>query len=93
MQVDLDLDLEAIIQRQVESGRYPNVGQVVRAALRHMEERERHMDGLRAAIAVADEQVARGEVVEWTPELHAEIMREAKEAAKAGKKPKADVLP
>jgi antitoxin ParD1/3/4 len=93
MQIDLDPQLEAIIREKVASGRYTNAGEVVRDALLQLQERERRLEELRAAITVADEQVARGEVVEWTPELHADIMRQAKAAAKAGKKPKADVLP
>ena len=32
---------------------------------------DRRLDELRAALAIGGEQIARGEVVEWTPELAA----------------------
>ena len=86
-------ELEAIVSRRVESGRYHDASEVVREALRQLEERERRLDELRAALAIGETQIARGEVVEWTPELAAEIWREAEEAAKSGKQPKADVVP
>ena len=93
MHVDLDPQLEALVREQVESGRYSSADEVVREAVRQLAERERRLEELRAAIAVADEQIARGEVAEWTPELRAEIWREAKADAATGKAPKADVLP
>ena len=93
MNVSLTPQLEALIREKVASGRYNNASEVVRDALRQMEERDRRLEALRTAIAVGDEQIARGEVVEWTPELRAEIMERAKAAAMAGKRPKADVIP
>ena len=93
MNVILTPELEAIVSRRVESGRYHDASEVVHEALRQLEERERRLDELRAALAIGEEQIARGELVEWTPELAAEIWVEAKEAAKAGKQPKADPLP
>lgn len=93
MNVSLTPQLEAMIRVKVETGRYRNADAVVREALRQLEEREQRLDELRTALAIGEEQVTRGEVVEWTPELAAEIWREAKEAAKAGQTPKADVLP
>jgi len=91
--VSLTPELEALIRQKVESGRYNNASEVVRDALRQLEAREQRLTELRAALAVAEEQIVRGEVVEWTPELHAEIMRRAREAARAGERPRADVCP
>jgi antitoxin ParD1/3/4 len=93
MNVTLPPQFETMVREKVATGRYSDASEVVQEALRQMEERDRRLDQLRAALAIADEQIARGEVVEWTPELRAEIMAEAREAAKAGKLPKADVLP
>jgi len=84
---------EETVQRIIATGRYHEIGQVVSVALRQLDERERGLDNLRAALAVGLEQVERGEVIEWTPELADEIWMEAQAAASAGKQPKADVCP
>lgn len=84
---------EDVVERIIEIGPYGTAEQVIGEALRQLEEREQRLIQLRAAIAIGDEAIARGDVVDWTPELHAEIFGAAKEAAKAGKKPKQDVCP
>jgi putative addiction module CopG family antidote len=73
VQLDLDRETEALIQQIVGGGRYRDAGEVVREAVRQLAERDRRLAELRAALAVAEEQVARGEVVEWTPQLAADI--------------------
>lgn len=93
MNVSLSPRLEAMIRQKVESGRYNDADAVVRDALRQMEGRDHRLSELRAALAVAEEQIARGQVVEWTTELHTKTMEQAIEAARAGKQPKADVCP
>jgi len=93
MNLSLSPDLEESIRRQVASGRYGSAEDVVRDALGYLLAREERLGELRAALAVAEEQIARGDVVTWTPELHAEILEQAKEAARAGARPKADVCP
>ena len=84
---------EAIVERILASGQYADADQVIGEALRQMEDREHRLAQLRAALAIGEEQIGRGEVVEWTPALHAEIMNEARAAAEAGAKPKPDVCP
>jgi antitoxin ParD1/3/4 len=86
-------EIESIIREKVASGRYANASEVVRDALRLLDEVEQRSLALHDALAQADEQTARGEVVEWTPQLHADILRRAAEAMKAGRQPKADVCP
>ena len=93
MNVSLTPQLEAMIRQKVESGRDNNASEVVRDARRHMEASKHRLFDLRAAVAVDEGQIARGRVVEWTPELHAEIMQRAREVAGAGKQPKAIVCP
>jgi antitoxin ParD1/3/4 len=93
MTVSLSPDLEELIRRQVASGRYGSADAVVREALGYLMAREERLGELRAALAVAEQQIARGDVVTWTPELHAEIFEQAREAARAGARPKADVCP
>jgi len=42
--VSLTLELEALVDSKVASGRYRSASEVVRAALRLLDERERHME-------------------------------------------------
>ena len=56
---------EAFLKEKVESGRIASASEVVREALRTLEEREAKLDRLRAYV---DERIAeadRGELVEW----------------------------
>ena len=61
MNVSLTPRLETMVREKVESGLYNNASEVVREALRSMEERDR-IQRLHAALAIGDEQYARGEV-------------------------------
>jgi antitoxin ParD1/3/4 len=65
---------------------------VVREALRLLEERDR-LARLRAAIAVGDAQIARGEGIPYTPELLVELDREVDERVRRGDRPNPDVWP
>jgi antitoxin ParD1/3/4 len=53
---------EAFIRNQVSAGRYNNASEVVRDALRLLEERERRLAALDAAIVGGTAQVASGDV-------------------------------
>jgi antitoxin ParD1/3/4 len=81
-----------MVRQKVESGRYNNASEVVREALRLMEERDA-LQRLRADVAAAQEQFDRGEGREYTPELHAEILETARKRAREGEQPRPDVLP
>ncbi len=76
MNIYLGEHFDAMIRTQVESGRYANASEVVREGLRLLEARERE-EWLLEAIDEADAEVARGETVAFTPELMAELKREA----------------
>lgn len=69
---------EAFIARQVETGRYNNASEVVRAGLRMLEDYETRLTGLRAEIAKGDADVAAGRVAvyESGEELFNDIMRD-----------------
>jgi antitoxin ParD1/3/4 len=92
MNVSLTPELEAMIRQQVESGRYNNASEVVREALRLLDEHQR-VQHLRALLAVGLEQAQRGELVEFTPELVDDIARRAKERFLRGEEPDPDVCP
>ena len=68
MNISLTSELEQFIQSQVESGKYASADEVILAALRAFEERERIYKGrfeeLRGEIAIAVEASERGEVVD-----------------------------
>lgn len=92
MNVSLTPELEAKIHERVASGRYNNASEVVRDALRHLEEYER-LEHLRALIAVGLEDSRRGETVEFTPELMEDIRRRAHDRFLRGEEPDPDVCP
>jgi len=59
--VNLTEDLESFVLEKVESGRYENASEVVRAALRTLEREEREFEAKLAALRTAiDEGDARG---------------------------------
>ncbi|HET8524825.1 MAG TPA: hypothetical protein VFL82_16460 [Thermomicrobiales bacterium] len=58
-----------------------------------MRDRERRLQELRADIAVGLEQIERGEVIEFTPELLEELVREAEENMRLGKPVRSAVRP
>ena len=66
MNVSLTPELEQLVQEKVRSGRYLSASEVVREALRLLEERDQirtlKLEELRKFIAVGIEQAERGEV-------------------------------
>lgn len=92
MNVSLTPQLEAIIRKQVASGRYNNASEVVREALRLLEERD-HLEHLRSLLAVGLEDERRGDLVEFTPELLEDIYWRAEERFQRGEEPDPDVCP
>ena len=93
MHVELDPQLEALIRRQVEAGDYRDAGEVIREAIRLMDERDRRVQQVRADFSIALAQMERGELIEFTPELVDRLSREAEENARIGKPVKDAVKP
>ena len=54
---------EAFIRSEVASGRYASASDVVRSALREMEDKGRRLDALRAHLGEGADQAAQGEFV------------------------------
>lgn len=92
MSIQLPPASEQKILQKVESGRYRDPAEVVNLALELLDEHER-LTELRAAIAMGDEQIARGDVVTWTPDMMGRLKREAAANVAGGKAIKADVRP
>ena len=92
MNVILTPQLEAMIRQKVASGRYDSAADVVREALRLLDERDR-FEQTRTAIAHGLDQADRGRVTTWTPETMHRLRREADEDERLGRPIDADVLP
>ena len=90
MNVSLTPRLEAIVRAKVESGLYNNASEVVREAIRQMDERDRYQR-LKAAIAEGVAEDARGETVPFTADLVEEMKRDAARLAQEGAAPDPDV--
>jgi Arc/MetJ-type ribon-helix-helix transcriptional regulator len=71
-----------IIQRQVDLGLYPDAESAVAEAIRLLDEHDDHYD-LLAKLQVGIDQIARGDVVEWTPELNDRLFASAMERVKS----------
>ncbi len=81
--VILSQQLEALVREKVDSGRYADPNAVVEEALRLLDDRDR-LERLRAEIALGLEDIERGEVVDFTPELWDQLIREAEEDERNG---------
>jgi antitoxin ParD1/3/4 len=92
MNVSLTPQLEAMIRQRVESGRYNNASEVVREALRLLEEHEKLMH-LRSLLAVGLEDERRGDLVDYTPEYEENLSRRVEERFRRGEEPNPDVCP
>ena len=92
MNVSLTPELEAMIRQQVDSGRYSSASEVVREALRLLEEHER-VQHLRSLLAVGLEDERRGDLVEFTPEWIEGLDRRVEERFHRGDEPNPDVCP
>lgn len=55
---------EAFIKAEIKSGRYSSASEVVRAALRELEDRGKQLEALRAHLAEGADQAARHDFVE-----------------------------
>ncbi len=85
MNVSLTEELEELVQRKVESGRYTSASEVVRAGLRLLEQedelRETRLAAVRAEVQAGIDQAERGELVDGE-----EAMARVKKRAAAKKR-------
>ena len=91
MHVDIPPKLEAFIQNQISSGAYNSAAEVVRDAIRRMEQEQSRLEILRAAVRAGDEQLDRGEGVLLTDSLMEEIEKNAIKRYRKGERPASDV--
>jgi antitoxin ParD1/3/4 len=93
MAIQIPADVEARIREKVERGDFPDAGEVIREAMRLLDEQERQLDELRAKLQIGLDQLDRGEGAPFTPELVARMRRNAEERFRRGERPKPDVVP
>lgn len=92
MQIQLTPQIESIVKELLATGDYHDQDEVIAEAIILLED-ERRLRALRAALADAEGEIASGDYVLWTPELRAEIRREARQLVNEGRKPHPDVCP
>lgn len=85
---------EAFIKNKVEEGYYSNATELVRDAVRKLREKEPEISfALRAALLEGEQALINGESDEFSPQLMAKIVAQAREDAKNGVKPNTLVCP
>ena len=89
MNVSLTPQLEEFVKTKVQGGRYQTASEVVREALRLMEERDRYRE-LRAAVAEGAEQIERGETIPLDMEA---LKRDARKQSQEGHQVNPLVIP
>ena len=93
MPIQLAADLEARIRQKVDGGFFLDHDQVIREALRLLDEQDQTLAPLRAQLQSGRDQLARGEGVLFTPDWSTDRVRVARERAAAGDSPHPDVCP
>ncbi len=90
MDVSLSTQNEKLIKEKMESGEYGSPDEVLGAALRLLDERDKKLTALRADVQVGLDQLERGEYTEYTDETLHELFdnvtrrgRERLESSKA----------
>lgn len=77
MHVNLSSEMEAYVKGKVASGFYGNATEVIRDAIRRMQEDEERRERLRAAVVIGEADFAAGRYERYTPELMEKIFQEA----------------
>jgi putative addiction module CopG family antidote len=92
---DLKLNPKTIerIQDMVDSGLYRDANDVVRAALKALETREREQAAFKQSLIDADAEIDRTGGIPFTPERFELMKQRAKEKLLAGNQPRRDVRP
>lgn len=94
MNISLTPQLEDLVRAKVDSGLYNNASEVVREALRLLDEHERfRAEAFRAAALQGFAQLDQGEHAPFTPELREQLNQAAQRKRRAGEKPDPDVCP
>ncbi|MER2514457.1 MAG: type II toxin-antitoxin system ParD family antitoxin [Nitrosomonas ureae] len=93
MHVNLSEEMEKYIKNKVASGFYCNATEVIRDAIRRMQNEENRMAAWQTAIAKGNAQLDRGEGITYTPELMEQMTQSAIATMHNGQPIDPDVLP
>jgi antitoxin ParD1/3/4 len=93
MHINLSQEMEGFIREKVAGGFYGNATEVIRDAIRRMQAEEQRAAAWSAAIRKGDEQLDRGEGMDYTPEELKRIEESAVKAMRGKQLPDPDVLP
>lgn len=94
MNISLTPQLEELVRARVASGMYNNASEVVREALRLLDEHERlRAEAFRQAALQRFTQLDRDEHAAFTPELRMQLNRNAAQKRRTGHTPNPDVRP
>ncbi len=93
MHVNLSPEMEGFIRGKVADGMYGNATEVIRDAVRRMQAEETRVAAWRAAIALGDAQLDRGEGVAYTAQSMRKISASARAAIHGVRRADPDVLP
>jgi len=93
MTIQLPTDIEDRIRQRVERGDFLDAGEVVRAAMRLLDEQERQLEELRAKLQSGIDQLDRGDGAPFTSELVAQMRRNTRDRFHRGERPNPDVAP
>jgi antitoxin ParD1/3/4 len=93
MAIQLPPDIEARIQQKVADGAFPDAAEVIREAMRLLDQQERQLEEFRAKFRSGLDQLDRGEGIPFTPELMAKIRQDVAERYRRGERPHPDVCP
>jgi antitoxin ParD1/3/4 len=85
--------MEGFIKQKVASGSYGNATDVISDAIRRMQAEEARASAWRAAIAIGDAELDRGEGIPYTSDTLNDITRIAIEEMHSGRPMDKDALP
>jgi antitoxin ParD1/3/4 len=83
MEVRLPPEQEAFIEQNVRTGRFASSDEAIHAAIELLEEQERELDELKAAVDEADEDIAQGRYTDYADEALPQLLEELKHEGKA----------
>lgn len=93
--INLGEPYESFIKSEIESGLYSNATEVIRDALRRMQEdkERRRIAQIHALIAIGDAQLERGEGIPYTADFMDKALKRAVENQKTNKPIRNEVKP
>lgn len=92
MEIELDRQTATIIQAKIESGDYVDAGDVIREALRVLDDRDR-LRNVRSLLQSSEAQVRSGQLIDWSLELLEQLGADAETAEYEGRPIPSHVVP